>query len=69
VLGHVERAEEGQLLRRRLLATQDTGGEKATTQELAFFRALDMTEHYQINEGKLELSTADDNTVAVLRPK
>jgi len=52
-----------------VVATQMAGEQAAMAQETAFFAVLDKTEHFEINEGKLVLSDAGNNTLAVLKPQ
>ena len=50
-------------------STMMAGEAAAMEQEAAFFAALEKTEHFEINEGKLVLSDAGNNTIAVLKPQ
>ncbi len=51
----------------RVVATQMAGEQAAMAQEAAFFAALEKTEHFEISDGKLVLSDAGNNTLAVMK--
>ena len=51
----------------RVVATQMAGEPAAMAQETAFFAVLEKTEHFEIKEGKLVLSDADNNPLVVMK--
>lgn len=48
-----------------IASTKMAGPPEAQSQEDRFFKALDATEHFEINYGKLVLSDAGNNTLAI----
>ena len=67
--GTYEAKDDGSMKFGPTAATMMAGSPAAMEQEAAFFKALEKTDNFEINEGKLVLSDLGNNTLAVMAPK
>lgn len=67
--GTYEAADGGDLTFGALQSTEMAGSPQAMEQEGAFFSALQETRHFELNGGKLILTSSGNDTLAILIPE